>query len=465
MQRNYFQHAPFKLSLPFSTPSNLYPPKRISTEIAKKLRLSLWAAMGVLLLPNCQFNTHQAPSKSSEIVIIKNGKFQQNGKSLFIKGCNYWYGGYLVSKNDSQSYQRLISELDFLKKQGINNLRVMVSSEGDSRYPYRISPSLRPSLDHFNTEMLYGFDVLLTELHKRLMTATMVLGNNWEWSGGFGEYLHWHGKQHGKPVLPKTSNWHWDSFCEYLPQFYSCDFCKLNSLKTIDRILHRQNTCDGLPYSQHPAIFSWELANEPRPMLSRYWRPYVNWIQQTSEHIHSIDSNHLITIGQEGLISLFNEPLKFEEIHDLTHIDYATIHIWPKTWNWYNGTSEAAAADTTLKKTAHYIQKHAQICQKINKPLIIEEFGLHRDGNAFNPESTVHNRNAYYQFVINNIKRYELAGFNFWGGIALPENVNETGFMQPGSAYSADPPQEEQGLYGVYKTDSSTWKIIRDFNR
>jgi mannan endo-1,4-beta-mannosidase len=172
----------------------------------------------------------------------------------------------------------------------------------------------------------------------------------------------------------------------------------------------------------------------------------------------------LITIGQEGFISLFNDPLKFEEIHNLSHIDYATIHIWPKTWNWYNGDSKASVTDTTLEKTGRYIQQHAQICQKINKPLIIEEFGLHRDGNVFNPESSVHNRNAYYQFVLNYITQNKLAGFNFWGGIALPENVNETGFMTPGSAYSADPPQEEQGLYGVYKTDSSTWKIIRNFN-
>lgn len=430
-----------------------------------KITLLLCTVVCTLFLQNCQIKSPKTPTKSAEIVHIKGGKFHQNGKALFVKGCNYWYGGYIVTKNEAQSYLRLTDELDFLQKQGINNLRVMVSSEGDNRYPYRVNPSLRPSLDSFNTTIMYGFDVLLSELHKRQMTATMVLGNNWEWSGGFGEYLNWHKKQHGEPILPKTSNWHWDSFCVYLPQFYTCDFCKSNYLETISRILNRQNTIDSISYNQHPAIFSWELANEPRPMLERFWEPYTNWVKQTAAYIFAIDSNHLITVGQEGLISLFNNPLKFQEIHNLPHISYATIHIWPKTWNWYNGSSEASISDTTLERTANYIQKHAQICKKINKPLIVEEFGLHRDGNAFNPESTVYNRDAYYQFVLDNIKRYGLSGFNFWGGIALPENVNVTGFMQTGSAYSADPPQEEQGLYGVYKTDSSTWKIIRDFNR
>ena len=398
-----------------------------------------------------------------EIVVIKDGKFYKNKLPYFIKGCNYWYGGYLAKIQDTTGHNRLKLELDFLREQGINNVRVMVSSEGDSSYPYRIHPSLRPNLEQFETTLFYGFDVLLTELHKRNMTATMVLGNNWEWSGGFGQYLEWHREQHGTSILPKTNTWDWNQFCDYLAQFYRCDFCKTNHQNTIHKILTRQNSIDKIPYTQHPAILAWELANEPRPMLASNWNNYKIWIQKTSEWIHQIDSNHLITTGQEGTISLFNDGQKFREIHSLKHIDYATIHIWPKTWNWYDGSSLASIADTTLDKTVAYIQAHAKICKEINKPLIIEEFGLHRDGNKFNPESSVQNRNVYYGLVLNEIKNSNLSGFNFWGAIALPENVNKEGFMKANSAYSADPPQEEQGLYGVYTSDSSTWQLIRSF--
>ncbi len=409
--------------------------------------------------------THKKTAETSRFVYfqVKNGDFYLENKPVFIKGCNYWYGGYITQAGEPLGYNRLKLELDFLYKQGINNVRVMISSEGDSSYPFRIYPSLRPRLEQFDTSLFYGFDVLLTELHKRKMTATMVLGNNWEWSGGFGQYLEWHHEQHGKSVLPKTNSWDWDNFCHYLAQFYRCDFCKTNHQNTIHKILTRKNSIDKIPYTQHPAILAWELANEPRPMLSQYWQPYVNWIQQTSAFIRSIDSNHLITIGQEGSISLFNDPLKFEEIHNISHIDYATIHIWPKTWNWYDGSSAASIADTTLDKTIHYIEEHVKICQKINKPLVIEEFGLHRDGNKFNPESTVQNRNVYYGLILDEIKNYRVSGFNFWGAIALSENVNKDGFMKANSLYSADPPQEEQGLYGVYTSDSSTWQLIRSF--
>jgi mannan endo-1,4-beta-mannosidase len=45
------------------------------------------------------------------------------------------------------------------------------------------------------------------------------------------------------------------------------------------------------------------------------------------------------------------------------------------------------------------------------------------------------------------------------------ENVNPKYFMRQGMQYSADPPQEEQGLYSVFKSDKSTWKVIRRFSK
>ncbi len=428
-----------------------------------QLKYLFWIICIPIFLGSC---TQKKTPQSARFIYaqVKNGAFYLENKPLFIKGCNYWYGGYIAQAGDTMGYNRLKRELDFLHKQGINNIRVMVSSEGDYTYPYRISPSLRPHKDSMDTALFYGFDALLYELNLRNMTATMVLGNNWEWSGGFGQYLDWHKEKHGENILPKTENWDWDRFSQYLPQFYTCDLCKSRFQNTISHILNRKNQIDGILYQQHPAIFAWELANEPRPMLLSAWNSYKNWISETASLIHQTDSNHLIAIGQEGCISLFNDLSKFQEIHELPNIDYATIHIWPKTWNWYDGSSAASVADTTLDKTVQYIEGHANICKKIKKPLVIEEFGLHRDGNQFNPESSVQNRYLYYGLVLNEIKNFNVSGFNFWGAIALPQNVNENGFMLPGSAYSADPPQEEQGLYGVYTSDSSIWQLIRSFH-
>jgi mannan endo-1,4-beta-mannosidase len=205
---------------------------------------------------------------------------------------------------------------------------------------------------------------------------------------------------------------------------------------------------------------AWELANEPRPMKINAVLDYKIWVKETANFIKSIDRNHLVTIGVEGVISTLNDESTFSEIHSNKNIDYGTIHLWPKTWQWYNGMSEESVNDSTLQKSINYIEKHAKIMKSINKPLVIEEFGLHRDGNSFSTTSTTKNRDIYYQTIFETGKANLIAGYNFWGFAGMPSNENELHFMKKGMPYSADPPQEEQGLYSVFENDSSTWNVI-----
>lgn len=414
----------------------------------------------LLIIVSVQISACETDKVKSEFYSVSNQSFVQNDSPKFIKGANYWYGGHIALNTDG--LVRLQSELDFLQSQGINNIRVMALSEGDSSYKYRIDCSFQQKLGCFSNNIV-GLDHLMSELQKRKMTAVLVLGNNWEWSGGFGQYLSWHSGKHGKNILPKTAAWDWEDYCDYISKFYSCNYCKSNYWASIETIVSRINSVDGISYSEHPAIFSWELANEPRPMRKSAWKDYKKWIRETSNLIKTLDSNHLVTIGTEGSISTFQNLRFFKEIHSFKNIDYATLHLWPKTWQWYDGSPEASISDTTLIKTIKYVKEHAKICQDLNKPLVIEEFGLHRDHNGFSSSESVNDRNIYYQTVFEQINELELAGFNFWGALALPENVSDNGFMKKGMSFSADPPQEEQGLYGVYVSDSSTWKIIKDF--
>jgi len=99
---------------------------------------------------------------------------------------------------------------------------------------------------------------------------------------------------------------------------------------------------------------------------------------------------------------------------------------------------------------------------------VLEEFGLPRDAQSFNPTSTTTSRDQYYQAVFNEWKRSmktngPIAGCNFWafGGTARP--IAGQTFWKEGDDFMGDPPQEEQGLNAVFSTDNSTWKIIQDF--
>lgn len=412
----------------------------------KQLSHYILFLLSLVILSSCNSNS---------FVQVKENTFQLDDKEYNYIGCNYWYGGYIGATDK----KRLGKELDFLQEQNVMNLRVFICGEGDDTYSYRIHPNLQETPREYNEKLLKGFDYFLIQAGKRNMKIVFVLNNNWEWSGGFGRYLEW--ADYKDPPLPKTESWDWGNYCKYISQFYSCDSCLTWSNAWIEKVVSRTNTINGKKYSNDETIMSWELANEPRPMDSSAIEPYKKWVSKTSDFIKSLDKNHLVTIGTEGVISTFYSEEIYTDIHSNKNIDYATLHLWPKTWQWYNGKSDASIADTTLAKTKKYIEQHASLAKQFNKPLVIEEFGLHRDGNSFSPDTSVTNRNKYYEFVFKTGNTYEISGYNFWGFAGIPENYNPNGFMKKGMPYSADPPQEEQGLYSVFLGDSSTWKMLR----
>ena len=289
----------------------------------------------------------------------------------------------------------------------------------------------------------------------------MVLNNNWERSVVSGNTSNGQEKEmrHGQKLIIGIGM----HIGHIFPQFYSCKPCMEANEKWIKTIISRKNTFNQRYYFDDPAIMTWELANEPRPMMPDAVMPYKNWIKNTAALIKSLTKNQLVTIGTEGYFGTEMDMELFESIHAMDEIDYATIHIWPKTWQWYDGKSENSVTPETLKKTIDYITDHANVMKKVRKPLVVEEFGLHRDGNEFTPNATVKNRDVYYSTVFETGIREGIAGYNFWGAFTLENKTTPDFFWKHGMPYSADPPQEEQGLYGVFMEDSSTWKVISSF--
>jgi mannan endo-1,4-beta-mannosidase len=43
----------------------------------------------------------------------------------------------------------------------------------------------------YNEDIFKGLDICLDEMAKRKMRATMTLNNEWQWSGGFAQYVSW----------------------------------------------------------------------------------------------------------------------------------------------------------------------------------------------------------------------------------------------------------------------------------
>lgn len=424
--------------------------------------------MFLLMLAYCLYC--QAMNAQSSFVTVKDHQFRLNDQPYYYIGANYWYGGLLsLIKDPAKGEKRLQKELDFLHARGVNNLRIMAGVEGTGKINgvKRVSPSLQPRQGEFDTVLLNGLDFLLVEMGKRNMKAVIFLSNNWEWTGGFLQYLNWNGLLPDSIMRRKLS---WDENRDYVKQFYTCDPCKEAYNNQVKLLVNRTNTITNLPYKDDAAIMSWELANEPRPMRAEAIPAYTKWIEDVSSTIRSMDKNHLVTIGNEGAMGSENLAT-FEAIHAGKNIDYLTIHIWPKNWGWFTDTLIGKSFSKIVSNTDTYIKNHVEVANRLKKPLVIEEFGLPRDNHSFINKSSTNLRNNYYRgiFEICNMNRTSngpVAGCNFWGFGGRGRSAKNSGYWwTEGDDYLGDPPPEEQGLNSVFDNDKSTWKLITTFTK
>jgi len=417
----------------------------------------------------------EIPAQASAFISVNNRTFQLNQRPYNFIGTNYWYGSLLGLEEDKKrGVERLRNELDFLKANGVTNLRLMAGAEGAGviNGVERVGPALQTELGKFDEHALDGLDLILAEMAKRDMKAVIFFSNNWEWSGGFLQYLIWNELV---PPGMRTEKLTWDQLRDMGARFYVCYECKAGYFKQMRFVLDRTNKITGVKYTDDPTIMAWEIANEPRPMRPGANELYVQFIRDAAAEIKSRDKNHLVTIGHEGSIGTESMEL-FERVHADPNVDYLTIHIWPKNWGWLE---EGKA----LKKSVQYIEDHVVVARRLNKPLVIEEFGLPRDvplrrgegenGSIQNPKSKIQNvepgsptslRDAYYRKIFSYVGK-DVTGANFWafGGTARP--IKGQIFWKRGDQWMGDPPMEEQGLNSVFDVDRSTWNVIRAASR
>lgn len=397
----------------------------------------------------------------SPFVTVKNTRFSWGNKPYYYIGTNYWYGGLVA--NDAKGRERVKKELDFLKSRGISNLRILGGAEGEGQINgnLRVGPSLQPSAGIFNENILKGLDFLLAEMGKRNMKAVIFLSNNWEWSGGFLQYLNWNGLIPDSVLKHKLT---WDEMRDYISLFYSCQKCMKQYELQVKLIVNRTNSITKRKYKDDPAIMTWEIANEPRPMRPTAIEAYKKFIYRTADLIRSLDKNHLIATGSEGEFGSENMDV-FKEVHSYKNISYSTMHIWPKNWGWFTDTSVSAGFDVVIKNSVDYIHRHVTAATETGKPIVLEEFGLPRDSHSFFTASTTTYRDRYYAAIFEQLLQHVrnngiIAGASFWAFSGMGRPSYKQALWKKGDDLLGDPPFEEQGLNSVFDSDSSTWEVI-----
>lgn len=131
-------------------------------------------------------------------------------------------------------------------------------------------------------------------------------------------------------------------------------------------------------YKSSSAIFAWELANEPR-CTGCPTSVVTDWARSISTYIKSLDSTHLVTLGDEGWFAPLDAPdvsgddlssaydgssgVDFLVNLHISTLDYGTFHLYPDSWGYNYSWGNK------------WILQHDQVGKEVGKPVILEEYG------------------------------------------------------------------------------------------
>ena len=422
----------------------------------------------------------EAPEEKG-FVTVRDGEFVRDGEEMTFVGTNFWYGPIIASEGRGGNRERLHKELDALKTIGVTNLRILVGSDGPEGVAYKVEPVLQIEPGVYNDTLLRGLDYLLDQMARRDMHAVLYFNNSWEWSGGYGQYLEWAGD--GKALLPSVDGY--ENYVDHVSRFVKNDKAKELYYNHVRNIVTRTNTVTGRPYRDDPTIFSWQIGNEPRAFArdSVTKAAFADWMCASASLIKSLDPNHMVSSGSEGLYGCEVDMELFEKIHAHKDFDYLNVHIWPLVWRWVTKDTFADSVCVANEMTEKYLTAHFPVAERLGKPIVLEEFGYPRDGNrsfegeaekfwdgvSLSKESATTARDEYYSYVFGRLIQSQKAGEPFkganfwgWGGHAGQSEQNE--FWKPGDDYCGDPAQEPQGLFSVYASDRATTELIKKTN-
>ncbi|KAI4626600.1 hypothetical protein J4E83_003752 [Alternaria metachromatica] len=269
-------------------------------------------------------------------------KFNIDGVTKYYAGTNSYWIPFLTNDNDVDVIMGHLATSDqkILRIWGFNDVKTIPGSGT----VYFQSFSGSTATINTGTNGLQRLDAVVNAAEKHGIKLIINFVNNWTDYGGMAAYFSACG-------VISNAQWYTSTKCQTMYQAY------------IKAVISR--------YRNSNAVFAWELANEPRCNLCQT-SVLTNWIRQTSDYIRSLDPDHMITVGDEGFgLSgdgsypyQYTEGIDWEANLRLGNISFGTFHLYPDSWGVSNSFGDG------------WIEAHAQICEKLNKPCLFEEYGV-----------------------------------------------------------------------------------------
>lgn len=302
-------------------------------------------------------------------------------------------------------------------------------------YQYWDAKRGRPAYNDDPKTGLGRLDYVLHQARTLGLRVILTLVNNWKDTGGMDQYVRWYG-------------------LKYHHEFYTDAKVRGAFKDWIKHLVERKNHLDGVVYRDDPAIFAWELANEPRMVdytkfdSRQGWdkTTLVKWADDVSAYIHSIDPNHMVAVGDEGFLNsgghwLFeaHDGVDHEALTALNGIDFGTFHVYPDNWR------------TGLDILQRFIRENLEVARKVGKPTVMEEYGVlvRRDDKGEIVSGWPRRENAYRNWNELALKG-GAAGSLFW----ILSGIDEQGGLYP-----------DYDGYTLYKGDRTHQLLAPYFKR
>ena len=226
-----------------------------------------------------------------------------------------------------------------------------------------VTPEMQPRPGEYNSDVLGGLDLAVAEISKRNMTATLCLGNMWQWSGGFAAYVFWATGLRPPRMTPHATDEDWQAHQNYASRYYELPEAQELWQRFVATLLQRFNRHTARTYREEPAILAWQLANEPRPITHR--DAYRKWIVASAAFLRQRDCGHLISLGSEGPTP-WPSYVGTNLAKDHAVVDYVTVHVWPQNWGWFD-PQNGAGLDSAWALAEVYVRGALTEAERLDK--------------------------------------------------------------------------------------------------
>ncbi|NNF22187.1 MAG: cellulase family glycosylhydrolase [Saprospiraceae bacterium] len=187
-------------------------------------------------------------------------------------------------------------------------------------------------------------------------------------------------------------------------------------------------------FRDHPAIFAWDIKNEPDlDFDSRGKTEVISWLDFILKRARNYDPNHLLSIG-------WSDKGSFKILWD--QVDFSSFHFYQ------NPTLLAEWLETEQISTRE-------------KPVFLGEFGRHTYKSWWYPiGNNQKDQNRYLEDILDIIEAYDLP-YAIWTLYDFNQVPDHIAGSYPWRKY----PQERYGLIDKNQKHKKAYKTLKTFNK